>query len=66
MFFSKLTRETFVQFMLILGTIENLTDFFHKYYVLYKFFEFVPVLDLGISKFTFALLLCFVEMAGDG
>ena len=40
----------FIQFMLLLGKIERLPVDFHKYYTLYKFFEFVHELNLGINE----------------
>ena len=49
-FFSKLTPDVFIQFMLLLGQIERLPVDFHKYYTLYKFFEFVHELNLGINE----------------
>ena len=36
--------------MRVLGQIEKLPVDFHKYYTLYKFFEFVHELNLGINK----------------
>ena len=36
--------------MLVLGQIERLPVDFHKYYTLYKFFEFVHEFNLGINK----------------
>ena len=41
--------------MLITGVLPFLPGGFHKYYALYKFYEFLPHLDLGNSKFTFCL-----------
>ena len=46
-FFSKLSPETLVQLMLIMEKLPFLPVGFHKYYGLYKFFEFIPELNLG-------------------
>ena len=51
-FFSKLNQDTFVQMMLITDRLANLPGNFHKYYALYKFYEFMPWLDIGNSKIT--------------
>ena len=51
-FFSKLNQDTFVQMMLITESLANLPGNFHKYYALYKFYEFIPWLDIGNSKIT--------------
>ena len=47
--------------MLIVGRLEKLPEGFHKYYALYKFFEFVPDLNLGIPKITllYQLVICY-------
>ena len=52
-FFSQLNKYTFVQMMLITGVLPFLPGSFHKYYALYKFYEFLPHLDPGNYKFTF-------------
>ena len=52
-FFSQLNKYTFVQMMLITGVLPFLPGSFHKYYALYKFYEFLPHLDLGNYIFTF-------------
>ena len=46
-FFSKFNPEIFVDFVKILTQIRFLSEHFHKYYYTYKFFEFMPYLNLS-------------------